>query len=106
MTRQDVRTWLAQRRPAPPPALAAHLAAAAGETGSGESLPEHLVRLGQRLLARVTAAPAGGRELALDLLAADAFVTYGFEAQAEVEVDGLTMLAERVAAEGQRGEDR
>jgi len=52
--------------------------------------------LGHRLLARVTATPAGGRELALDLLAADAFVTYAFEAQAEADVDGLTDLAERV----------
>ena len=62
-----------------------------------EALPGYLVELGRRLLARVTRAPAGGRELALDLLAADAFVTYGFEAQAEVEVHGLTALAERVA---------
>ena len=62
-----------------------------------EALPGYLVELGRRLLARVTRAPAGGRELALDLLAADAFVTYGFEAQAEAEVDGLTALAERVA---------
>jgi hypothetical protein len=31
----------------------------------------------------VVGKPAGGRELALDLLAADAFATYAFEAQAE-----------------------
>jgi len=100
MTTQDVLTWLDQRRPAPPPVLAAHLAAAAESSPpppAREVLAGYLVELGRRLLARVTRAPAGGRELALDLLAADAFVTYGFEAQAEAEVDGLTALAERVA---------
>jgi len=102
MTRHDVLQWLEQRRPAPPPAFAAHLAAVAADAPAlqPESLPAHLVELGQRLLARVTATPGGGRELALDLLAADAFVTYGFEAQAEVDVDGLTALAERVAGAG------
>jgi len=35
------------------------------------------------LLDKVAARPAGGRELALDLLAADAFATYAFEAEAE-----------------------
>ncbi len=96
--------WLEQRRPAPPPALAAHLAAAAAGSAPPAPSPHHLpeaspgqlVALGHRLLARVTATPAGGRELALDLLAADAFVTYAFEAQAEADVDGLTDLAERV----------
>jgi hypothetical protein len=39
--------------------------------------------LGQELLGRVTSQPSGGRELALNLLAADAFATYAFEAQAE-----------------------
>jgi hypothetical protein len=92
----------------PPPALAAHLAATAARSPaapSPEASPGHLVALGHRLLARVTAAPAGGRELALDLLAADAFVTYAFEAQAEADVDGLTDLAERVdrAPEGRWG---
>jgi hypothetical protein len=35
------------------------------------------------LLDGVVRKPQGGRELALDLLAADAFATYAFEAQAE-----------------------
>jgi len=96
MTPPDLLAWLAQRRPAPPPALAAHLAAAAAGSPAPEASPGTLVALGHRLLARVTAAPAGGRELALDLLAADAFVTYAFEAQAEADVDGLTHLSEQV----------
>jgi hypothetical protein len=49
----------------------------------GSPLPVYLAQLGRELLERVAARPAGGRELALDLLAADAFATYAFEAQAE-----------------------
>jgi hypothetical protein len=70
-------------------------------TDSAEPLPEHLARLGNELLARVAARPAGGRELALDLLSADAFVTYAFEAQAEVDQAGLMRLAEGVDAGGE-----
>src|SRR2546430_6115852 len=72
MTRREVLAWLDARRPAPPPALRVHLHAAV--TDSDEWLPAHLAELGHAMLARVTARPEGGRELALDLLAADAFV--------------------------------
>ncbi len=96
MTRQEVLAWLDERRPIPPPALRAHLDAAV--TDAPEPLADHLARLGNELLARVARHPAGGRELALDLLAADAFVTYAFEAQAETGVAGLGPLAARVAA--------
>ncbi len=96
MTERPLLAWLAERRPAPPPALRAYLEAAAAEPLPEAPLPEQLVALGQRALARVTARVDGGRELALDLLAADAFVTYAFEAQAEADVRGLAALAERV----------
>ncbi|HEV8265181.1 MAG TPA: hypothetical protein VGQ06_09525 [Gemmatimonadales bacterium] len=94
MTRTDLLAWLDRRRPAPPDGLRARLVAAV--TDSPLPLAEHLAELGQRLLERVAARPAGGRELALDLLAADAFVTYAFEAQAEAQVGGLERLAEGV----------
>jgi hypothetical protein len=94
MTRRELLDWLGTRRPAPPAALRAHLEAAV-EDGS-EPLAQHLARLGDELLARVARLPEGGRELALDLLAADAFVTYAFEAQAEADVDGLARLAQHV----------
>jgi hypothetical protein len=97
MTGQTLLAWLAARRPAPPPALRAYLEAAASDALPDAPLPEQLVQLGHRALARVTARVDGGRELALDLLAADAFVTYAFEAQAEADVMGLAALAERVA---------
>lgn len=64
------------------------------------ALPELLAGAGSRLLRGVAAAPEGGRELAFDLLAADAYVTYAFEAQAEADVDGLTALAERLNGAG------
>jgi hypothetical protein len=105
MTRRELLAWLdARRPPAPPAALRARLDAAV--TDSELPLPDHLALLGRRLLARVTARPAGGRELALDLLAADAFITYAFEAQAETDVMGLAPLAERAVrdAEGTVGE--
>src|SRR2546428_885670 len=98
MTRQEVLAWLDERRPAPPPALRAHLEAAVVD--APDPLPEHLARLGSDLLARVASHPAGGREVALDLLAADAFVTYAFEAQAEAAVTGLAGLAGPGAAGG------
>ena len=98
MTRGEVLTWLDARRPAPPAALRAHLEAAV--TDAAEPLPDQLAALGRALLARVAATPAGGRELALDLLAADAFVTYAFEAQAEADPARLAPLAERVARPG------
>jgi len=99
MTRDAVLAWLDARRPPPPPAtLRAHLDAAV--TDSELPLPDHLALLGQRLLARVTGQSPGGRALALDLLAADAFITYAFEAQAEADVNGLAALAARVAETG------
>jgi hypothetical protein len=98
MTRRELLAWLEARRPVPPEALRAHLAAALADAEL--ALPEHLARLGQQTLARVAGRPEGGRELALDLLAADAFVTYAFEAQAEADTGGLTHLAERVAEDG------
>ena len=87
MTPDDVRAWLESRRPAPPEALRARMNRAVDESLPAPSsvLPDYLARLGQELLDRVTSRPSGGRELALDLLAADAFATYAFEAQAEDE---------------------
>ena len=95
MTRVELLAWLDTRRPAPPEALRASLGA--GLTDAALPLPEHLADLGRRTLARVASRPDGGRELALDLLAADAFITYAFEAQAEADVAGLADLAQRVA---------
>ena len=87
MTRAEVLAWLDTRKPAPPKALRERLDRAVHELlpAPGSRLPVYLARMGQELLDRVASRPWGGRELALDLLAADAFATYAFEAQAEDE---------------------
>jgi hypothetical protein len=95
VTRSELRAWLEARRPAPPLTLRAHLERRAEDIpGVG---PDHLADAGRALLERVLAHPAAGRELALDLLAADALVTYAFEAQAERDANGLVALARRIA---------
>jgi hypothetical protein len=81
MRRDDVLAWLETRRPAPPAALRERLRGAIHD--ADDALAAHLARVGDELLRRVMARPAGGRELALDLLAADAFATYAFEATYE-----------------------
>jgi len=81
VTRAEVLAWLDTRRPVPPQALRERLRSAVRD--APDALGAHLARLGRELLDGVAARPAGGRELALDLLAADAFATYAFEAQAE-----------------------
>lgn len=85
MTRDAVLAWLGSRRPAPPGALRERLQSAVDQLlpAPGSPLPAYLAQLGRELLERVVARPEGGRELALDLLAADAFATYAFEAEAE-----------------------
>jgi hypothetical protein len=102
VTGNQVLTWLDARRPAPPATLRARLAQIVGGTAPRSMsfrapLPAYLAELGRALLDGVAARPGGGRELALDLLAADAFVTYAFEAQAEADVGGVAPLAEGIA---------
>jgi len=84
MTRDEVLAWLHSRRPTPPETLRQRLDRAVELLPAPSSpLPTYLAELGRALLDGVASKPAGGRELALDLLAADAFATYAFEAQAE-----------------------
>ena len=85
MTREEVLGWLRSRRPAPPQRLRERLDRAVEQLVPAPSatLPVYLARLGRDLLDGVASKPKGGRELALDLLAADALATYAFEAQTE-----------------------
>jgi len=103
MTRRELLAWLEARRPVPPDPLRACLevAVADGELSPLVALPDQLALLGRGVLGRVAGRPAGGRELALELLAADAFITYAFEAQADVDAGGLAALAERIAGSEQ-----
>jgi hypothetical protein len=93
VTRSEVLAWLDARRPVPPATLRERIHRAVASTTPHSPFPVYLAELGRGLLERVAARPQGGRELALDLLAADAFVTYAFEAQAEEAVGGIASLA-------------
>jgi hypothetical protein len=77
--------WLATRDEPPPAALRTRLEAALGELPSDDArpVPEAFLVAGEALLARLLNADRTNREGALDLLAADALVTYAFEAAAE-----------------------
>ena len=79
--------WLQRRAEAAPPSLRPRLAEsvrAVADAGGG-SLVELSSRAGERLLARLLADGCRSRSAAPDLLAADAMVTYAFEAAAEDE---------------------
>ncbi|MCL4214337.1 MAG: hypothetical protein KJZ74_10510 [Gemmatimonadales bacterium] len=83
------RAWIASREPAPHPRLALrieHMLAARPEL-AGAPTTDAMLAAGTALLAGVVGAAGGaadaGRAQALDLLAADACVTWAFEAAAD-----------------------
>lgn len=97
-----LRDWLRTRQPAPPTALLARMEEALGPGDvKGEPLSERAMSAAERLLVSILADPEAGRARALDLLAADALVTYAFEADtlagADVEGRGRAAMA-RLAA--------
>lgn len=110
---EPVLRWLEQRRPAPPQALLERMAealgvvadsvpvgvaGAAGAVGlgaAGDAVPPIPAALGTAALdrLRVVLAAPNDRAAALDLLAADALLTYAFEAAAEIGPDALESTA-------------
>ena len=95
--------WLDARRPAPPAALRARIDAALGAALHAETLDaaETLLTAGERLVRSLLIDDATSRESAIDLLAADALVTYAFEAASERPGDLSDRAAEameRIAA--------
>jgi len=82
-----IGAWLAARTPAPPDALRERVAALVRSeellAGGGATAAELLVRAAERTLRALLRGDPRRRECALDLLAADALVTYGFEAAAD-----------------------
>lgn len=94
--------WLAARAPAPPAALAERLRhaldAASDATLAGTGMAEAMGTLGIVTLVALRDRQAQGEGVALDLLAADAFVTYAFEAAAEEGTDVMA-LAQRLLKE-------
>lgn len=94
--------WVqARARGAPPPLLERALwyvreaGGGAPDDPTGAGVPDALAYAASLALGRAASAP-GGREIALDLLAADALVTMSLEAQAEIAPAGLVALAERI----------
>ena len=77
-----VNEWLAARRPEPPSALALKVTSALGAEGneSGADVANVCLAAGEKLVADLLARDCTHRESASDLLAADALVTYAFEA--------------------------
>jgi uncharacterized membrane protein len=74
--------WLATRTPAPPPALATRVRDLLGDTVHDDVrvAPDRLLAAAERTVGALLSQGRTGRESAADLLAADALVTYAFEA--------------------------
>ena len=115
VSRASIQRWLLSRQPAPPPDLATKLAASVESAPdaalAGEGIAAVMGSLGTWLLgvaierqrdAQDDAPPAGSgpgqSAAALDLLAADAFLTYAFEAASE-ERDDVAALASHLLAQ-------
>lgn len=85
----DVLAWLARRAEPIPATLQGRLAEALRELGAPAAprpVHETLLVAGEAMLARLLNHNRTTREAALDLLTADALVTYAFEAAAEAGV--------------------
>jgi hypothetical protein len=75
--------WIAARAEQPPVRLRARLDEVTGQQPVEVAAADALARAGHDLLAAQLAAGATARDAALDLLTADALVTYAFEAAAD-----------------------
>lgn len=79
----DINEWLRSRRPVPPDQLMARMQSALSNSPS-TSLSESLIGAATRILADAAHSErANERATALDLLAADALITYAVEAAAD-----------------------
>ena len=74
--------WLATRRPEPPPQLMRRVRDALGGSAADDArlAVDRCVEAAERVVAQLLREGRTGRESAADLLAADALVTYAFEA--------------------------
>jgi hypothetical protein len=77
--------WLQSRTPSPPEQLTARIADALGTrpaTRAGEAA-DACLDAATKILERILGVESSGRDSAVDLLAADALITYAFELAAE-----------------------
>ena len=88
--------WLDSRTPVPPPALAERVQSllAADASAPAPQIPDRCLAAAEGLLVTLVDSAGTTRDAALDLLAADALVTYAFEAASD-EPDGLEERARR-----------
>jgi len=93
--------WLRERLPAAPAPLLERMISALPADAS--DVPDALAEGAISLYADVVRG-SGGREDALPLLAADALLTHAFQAQAEKDPAGVSVLAARWGAAGRLGE--
>lgn len=96
-----LKEWLASRTPPPLPRLAARLDAAVSDVtaNSQDSMPRSLVESASAILRETLAQSSNERNgtAALDLLAADALITYAVEAAAE-DCERLAALTDEMIA--------
>lgn len=88
MTRASIERWLSERTPQRPAALATQMTRSVASCpvaalDAAPSMAEAMGVLGLATLTTVAAREPASSEVALELLAADAFVTYAFEAAAD-----------------------
>lgn len=74
--------WLRSRTPRPPAALSVRLESVLVESldESADQVPDLFLAAGERLVAELLRNDSTSRDSALDLLTADALLTYAFEA--------------------------
>lgn len=103
-----LEAWLDGRTPPPPPALGARVRELLVDDldAGADEVPRRCLDVAERVLAGLLDAPAGSRGAALDLLAADALVTYALEAASEdlecLDEVGTAALM-RLSATAERG---
>ncbi len=90
--------WLEQHTAGAPAALRACVEQNLGDTGPGASVPHALAEAAERALRRVLGS-RGGRDVALELLAADGLITLALLHQAEHDPAGLAALARRLSCQ-------
>lgn len=98
MTAAAVEAWLGARTPARPAPLAAQMSRAVeacpiDRLDAAPTMAGALGMLGLRVLDRVTDGEREATAQAMELLSADAFVTYAFEAAAEEGVSVAPFVA-------------
>jgi hypothetical protein len=93
---RTLAAWVAARTPEAPGELRAHMARDLGAAadGSADAVAEALLQACEGALDRVLRSADAERETALDLLSADAYVTYAFEAAAD-DPSRIAALAEQ-----------